>query len=67
MDQTLSVKSFPCWLFVSGKLHYSALIVYSRISQLLSHGRIFDGSRPGNIEIEYILQVEPFDVNVGSS
>ena len=55
MDQTLSVKSFPCWLFASGKLHYSALIVYSRVSQLLSHGRIFDGSRPGNIEIEYFF------------
>jgi len=28
---------------------------------------MFDCSRPGNIEIEYVLQVEPFNVNVVSS
>ena len=43
---------FPCWLVVSGKPRHLALIVYSRVSQPVGHGRIFDGSRPGIIEIE---------------
>ena len=67
MDLAYIVKNFPCWLSVSGKPHHSVLIIYSRISQPEGRGRNFDCSRPGVIEIEYILQVEPFDVNVGSS
>jgi len=33
----------------------------------VDHGRIFDGSRPDIIEIEYVLYVEPIKVNDGSS
>jgi len=67
MDLAYIVKNFPCWFSVSGKPHHSVLIIYSRISQPVGRGRIFDCSRPGIIEIEYVLQVEPFNVNVGSS
>jgi len=56
MDPAYFVKIFPL-LTVSGKPHHSALIVYSRVSQPTGHGRIFDGSRPCIIEIEYVLQV----------
>jgi len=67
MDLAYIVKNFPCYFLVSGKSHHSVLIIYSRIYQLVEHGRIFDCLRPGIIEIEYVLQVEPFNVNVGSS
>jgi len=67
MDLAYIVKNFPCLLSVSGKQHHSVLIIYSRISQPVGRGRIFDCSRPGIIEIEYILQIEPFNVNFGSS
>jgi len=57
----------PCFLpyrlLVSCKPHHLVLIVYSKVSQSVGHGRIFDGSRPGNTEIEYIWRVEPFDEN----
>jgi len=56
-----------CWLLVSGKPHHSALLVYTRISQPVGHGRIVDGSRPGIIEIECVLHIEHFNVNVSSS
>jgi len=32
----------------------------------MGHGRIFDGSRPGIIEIDYVLLVEILTENVGS-
>jgi len=67
MDLAYIVKNFPCWFLVSGKPHHSVLIIYSRNSEPVGQGRIFDCSRPGIIEIEYVLQVEPFNVNVGSS
>jgi len=47
-----------CWHLVSCKPHHQALIIYSRVSEPVGHGRIFNGSRQGNIEIEYIWQVE---------
>jgi len=67
MDPAYFVKFFPCWFLVSCMLHHSALIIYSRVSQPVSHGRIFDVSRPGISETAYVLQVELFNVNVVSS
>ena len=67
MDQAYFVNFFSGGVLVSGKPHHSALLVYSRVSQPVGHGLIFDDSRPDIIETEYILQVEPFSVNVGSS
>ena len=52
MDLAYIVKKFPCWLSVSGKPHHSVLIIYSRISQSVGHGRIFDCSRTGIIKNE---------------
>jgi len=43
------------------------VIVYSRVSQPVGHGRILIGSRPGITDIEYVLQVEPFNENADSS
>jgi len=51
----------PCWLLISCKLHHLSLIVYSRVSQPVGHGKTFDGSRSGNIEVEDVWQVEPFN------
>jgi len=50
----------PCWHLISCKPHHLVLIVYSRVSQPVGHGRICEGLQPGNIEIEHIWQVEPF-------
>jgi len=36
-----------------------------RVSQTVDQGRIFGGSRPGIIEIEYILQDDPTIANGG--
>jgi len=59
IDLAYIVKNFPCWLSVFGKSHHLVLILYSWISQPMGHGRIFDCSRPGIIEIEYVLQLNP--------
>jgi len=56
-DTAYFVKFFPCLILVSGKPHHSTLIVYSRVSEPVDHGRIFDGSPAGIIETEYVLRV----------
>ena len=66
MDPAYVLK-FPLLLF---SLRYAAPLGFDRflqVSQPVGHGRSFDGSRPGIIEVEYALQVGPFNVNVVSS
>jgi len=50
MDPDISSNILPGWLLVSNNPHQLALIICSRVSQPMGHGRIFDESRPGIIE-----------------